>query len=120
MMALILGGIYAGLSMRREFFPEIDPEAARVELVYPGATPRELEESMARKVVDATGAHGVMVAQAFLQDHRCMSERWAVPLPGDAEPHASPGARRVVAAMRVAELAEVRNLRRPAELAGPA
>ncbi|MFB0985302.1 MAG: efflux RND transporter permease subunit [Phycisphaerales bacterium] len=55
MMALILGGIYAGLSMRREFFPEIDPEAARVELVYPGATPRELEESMARKVEDAIG-----------------------------------------------------------------
>ena len=55
MMALILGGIYAGLSMRREFFPEIDPEAARVELVYPGATPKELEESMARKVEDAIG-----------------------------------------------------------------
>jgi HAE1 family hydrophobic/amphiphilic exporter-1 len=55
MMALILGGIYAGLSMRREFFPEIDPEAARVELIYPGATPKELEESMARKVEDAIG-----------------------------------------------------------------
>ena len=38
MMALILGGIYAGLSMRREFFPEIDPEAARVELVPAGTT----------------------------------------------------------------------------------
>ncbi len=55
MMALILGGIYSGFSMRREFFPEINPEAARVELVYPGATPKELEESMARKVEDAIG-----------------------------------------------------------------
>ncbi|MHC4792848.1 MAG: efflux RND transporter permease subunit, partial [Planctomycetota bacterium] len=55
MLALIIGGIYAGLNMRREFFPEIDPEAARVELIYPGATPREIEESMARKVEDAVG-----------------------------------------------------------------
>ena len=59
----------------------------------------------ARKVVDATGAHGVMVAQAFLQDHRCMAERGAVPLPGHVESHASAGARRAKAAMRVAELA---------------
>ena len=55
MAVLIIGGIWAGLSLRREFFPEIDPEAARVELVYPGATPRELEQSMARKVEDAIG-----------------------------------------------------------------
>ena len=55
MMVLIVGGIWSGLSLRREFFPEIDPEAARVELLYPGATPKELEESMARKVEDAIG-----------------------------------------------------------------
>ena len=55
MMVLIIGGIWSGMTVRREFFPEIDPEAARVELIYPGATPRELEESMARKVEDAVG-----------------------------------------------------------------
>ncbi len=55
MMVLIVGGIWSGFSLRREFFPEIDPEAARVELIYPGATPDELEESMARKVEDAIG-----------------------------------------------------------------
>ena len=53
MLALIIGGIVSGFFMTREFFPEIDPEAARIELVYPGATPREIEESMARKVEDA-------------------------------------------------------------------
>ena len=53
MMALIIGGIVSGFFMTREFFPEIDPEAARIELIYPGATPREIEESMARKVEDA-------------------------------------------------------------------
>ena len=55
MMVLIVGGIWSGLTMRREFFPEIDPEAARVELVYPGASAPELEESLGRKVEDAVG-----------------------------------------------------------------
>lgn len=55
MMVLIVGGIWSGLTMRREFFPEIDPEAARVELVYPGASALEVEESLARKVEDAVG-----------------------------------------------------------------
>ena len=55
MMVLIVGGIWSGLTMRREFFPEINPEAARVELVYPGASAPELEESLARKVEDAVG-----------------------------------------------------------------
>ncbi|MEE2971540.1 MAG: efflux RND transporter permease subunit [Planctomycetota bacterium] len=55
MMVLIVGGIWSGFTLRREFFPEIDPEAARVEMVYPGASPEELEESMARKVEDAVG-----------------------------------------------------------------
>ncbi|MCH2161957.1 MAG: efflux RND transporter permease subunit [Phycisphaerales bacterium] len=53
MIAMIIGGIAAAIFMRREFLPEIDPEAARIELVYPGATPQEIEESMARKVEDA-------------------------------------------------------------------
>ena len=53
MIAMIVGGIASALFMRREFLPEINPEAARIELVYPGATPQEIEESMARKVEDA-------------------------------------------------------------------
>ena len=53
MIAMIIGGIASAVFMRREFLPEINPEAARIELVYPGATPQEIEESMARKVEDA-------------------------------------------------------------------
>ncbi len=56
MVALVLGGVLASLTITREFFPEIDPEAARIELVYPGATPREIEESLARKVEDAVAS----------------------------------------------------------------
>jgi multidrug efflux pump subunit AcrB len=52
MSALIAGGIYSGATLTREFFPEITPELAQVTLPYPGATPEEIEESLARKVED--------------------------------------------------------------------
>jgi multidrug efflux pump subunit AcrB len=53
MMAVLLAGIVSGLSLRREFFPESDPEMALVTLPYPGATPSEIEETLAIKVEDA-------------------------------------------------------------------
>jgi multidrug efflux pump subunit AcrB len=52
MWTLLIGGAVALLSMRREFFPETAPQAARIVLVYPGASPKEIEESMARKIED--------------------------------------------------------------------
>jgi len=52
MVALILGGIVCGLALRREFFPEVDPDSATVSLVYPGASPKEIEETLAIKVED--------------------------------------------------------------------
>lgn len=52
MMSIILAGVFTVMVMRREFFPETDPDMASVSLVYPGASPEELEESMARKVED--------------------------------------------------------------------
>ena len=52
MVVFLGGGIAAGLTMTREFFPEITPDSATVLLPYPGATPEEIEESFARKVED--------------------------------------------------------------------
>lgn len=52
MWTLLIGGAVALVSMRREFFPETAPQAARIVLVYPGASPKEIEESMARKIED--------------------------------------------------------------------
>ena len=52
MAVLLVAGAASGLTLTREFFPEINPEGARVTLPYPGATPAEIEESMARKVED--------------------------------------------------------------------
>lgn len=53
MLALIIGGIVAGLSLRREFFPEIDPEQALITLPYPGAQAEDIEKDLAIKVEDA-------------------------------------------------------------------
>ncbi len=52
MSAFIVAGVYSGLTLKREFFPDITPESANVTLPYPGATPTEVEESLAIKVED--------------------------------------------------------------------
>lgn len=52
MMAILLAGAVSGLSLRREFFPESEPEMASIRLPYPGVTPDELEETLAIKVED--------------------------------------------------------------------
>ena len=52
MVVLLAGGVAAGLTMTREFFPETTPESATVTLPYPGATPQQIEESLAMKVED--------------------------------------------------------------------
>lgn len=46
-------GIYSAFTLRREFFPEVDPDTAIVSIVYPGATPEEIEASIVHKVEDS-------------------------------------------------------------------
>ena len=53
MVALLLGGLVAGVSLRKQFFPEVDPENAVIRIVYPGASPEEVEETLALKIEDA-------------------------------------------------------------------
>lgn len=53
MLAAIIFGIYSANTIRREFFPEVDSDSAVISVVYPGATPEEIEESIVRKVEDA-------------------------------------------------------------------
>lgn len=52
MVGLLLAGVVLGLSLRREFFPEMDPDQVMVRMPYPGASPEEVEESLAIKVED--------------------------------------------------------------------
>ncbi len=52
MWAIIIAGVYSGSSLRREFFPESEPDAALITLPYPGASPKDIEETLAIKVED--------------------------------------------------------------------
>ncbi len=53
MIATIVAGFWCGLSLRREFFPESEPEQAIITMPYPGATAEEIEQTLAIKVEDA-------------------------------------------------------------------
>jgi multidrug efflux pump subunit AcrB len=52
MYAIIFAGIVSAFTLRREFFPEVDPEQVLVTLPYPGASPEEIESTLAIKVED--------------------------------------------------------------------
>jgi len=52
MTSFIMAGIVCGLSLRREFFPETDPDSVMVNMPYPGASPYEIEQTLAIKVED--------------------------------------------------------------------
>ncbi|MCB9842976.1 MAG: efflux RND transporter permease subunit [Phycisphaeraceae bacterium] len=53
MFALIGAGLIFGLSLRREFFPEVRPNLITITAPYPGASPSEVEKSLAVKIEDA-------------------------------------------------------------------
>ena len=53
MAAILIGGAVSAITLTREFFPDTTPDSAVVALPYPGASPAEVKEGMARKVEDA-------------------------------------------------------------------
>ncbi|MSR29752.1 MAG: efflux RND transporter permease subunit [Phycisphaerales bacterium] len=52
---VVLGGTVSAFTIRREFFPDAASNTLRAELRYPGASPGEIEESLAIKIEDAAG-----------------------------------------------------------------
>ncbi|MEO0482515.1 MAG: efflux RND transporter permease subunit [Planctomycetota bacterium] len=52
MFALIGLGLIFGLTLRREFFPEVRPTQVQVSAPYPGAAPDEVEDALAIKIED--------------------------------------------------------------------
>lgn len=50
--AIVVAGIVFGLGLRREFFPEVRPNEVIVSAPYPGASPDEIERSLAIKIED--------------------------------------------------------------------
>jgi len=50
MFAVITGGLFGAQNIRRELLPNADPEAIAVSVLYPGATPEEVERLVARRI----------------------------------------------------------------------
>ena len=44
MILLLIGGALAIPALNKQFFPEIEINSVSVSMVYPGASPREVEE----------------------------------------------------------------------------
>ncbi|MBX3360948.1 MAG: efflux RND transporter permease subunit [Phycisphaeraceae bacterium] len=53
MWAVIAAGLIFGSQLTREFFPETRPNRVQVSAPYPGASPDEVENSIAKKIEDA-------------------------------------------------------------------
>lgn len=51
--ATLAAGLVFGVTLRREFFPEVRPNQVIVVAPYPGATPDQVESSLAQKIEDA-------------------------------------------------------------------
>lgn len=52
MYGVIAAGLIFGLGLKREFFPEIQPDRIIVTAPYPGASPAEVEKSLTKKIED--------------------------------------------------------------------
>ncbi len=50
MAAVLVAGAVAAFQLRKEMFPNVDPEAITVTVAYPGATPEEVERLVARRL----------------------------------------------------------------------
>ena len=50
MLFFIFGGLYSGLTMKVEVFPESSLDIILISVTYPGASPAEVEESMVRRI----------------------------------------------------------------------
>jgi multidrug efflux pump subunit AcrB len=50
MLALIIGGFITSMSIKKEVFPEFSVDVVQVRLVYPGASPSEMEQGVVLSV----------------------------------------------------------------------
>ncbi len=53
MAGLILAGIFASLNLRRQFFPDMEFDKVSVSMAYPGASPQDVQSSIAKRIENA-------------------------------------------------------------------
>ncbi|MEM6810846.1 MAG: efflux RND transporter permease subunit [Pseudomonadota bacterium] len=69
MIFLIVAGLGSISTMVREIFPSIDPRIINVTVVYPGATPQDVESGVTRRVEEAViGIQGVQRVESNAQE----------------------------------------------------
>ena len=56
MVAILAVGTFSLIKMRREVFPQFDLEVVLVSVVYPGASPEEIEKGICQKIEEAVRA----------------------------------------------------------------
>jgi multidrug efflux pump subunit AcrB len=60
MLFILAGGILTIIGLKLEIFPDVSPNIVNVSVVYPGATPEEIEEGVCIKVEEAIrGLEGI-------------------------------------------------------------
>ena len=60
MLLLLVGGVFVGSNLKQEVFPEFDLDLVTVTVVYPGASPEEVEQGIILSIEDAVqGIDGV-------------------------------------------------------------
>ena len=50
---LLVTGIYGMLTLKKSFFPEVKPKIITVSVIYPGASPKEIEEGVTARIEEA-------------------------------------------------------------------
>jgi len=53
MIFLLIAGVLTGLSMKLEVFPETTLDRITISMIYPGASPAEVEEGVIRRVEES-------------------------------------------------------------------
>ena len=71
MVFLIIGGLMTAVTMRSEVFPTVNVGTITVSVLYPGATPLEVEDSITRRVEEAVlGINGVERVRSYALENR--------------------------------------------------
>lgn len=50
---IVVGGLMGLMGMKKSFFPETKPKDIIVSVIYPGASPKEMEEGVTMRVEEA-------------------------------------------------------------------
>lgn len=53
MVGILLAGVLGFLAMEREAFPDVKPYQAKIEVIWPGAAPQEVEEQIVARIEDS-------------------------------------------------------------------